>query len=96
MAFLASLKPRSLPVVYPVKDSIFVLFLELALSTLHLHLYLMVLVEIMDNLIWIDLPFCDAIAVVIVDMDALREDHLDIAIDMVDYRELERRGEGFF
>lgn len=50
----------------------------------------------MDDLIWVDLPLCDTIAVVIVDMDSLRKDHLDIAIDVMDYRELVRGWEGFF
>ena len=56
----------------------------------------MMLVKVMDDLVGVDLPFGDAVAVVVVDVDALGEDHLHVAVDVVDYREFERRWEGFF
>lgn len=70
MAFLASLEPGALPVVHPIQHSVLVLFLQLAPPALHLHLYLVVLVEVVDDLIRIHLPLGDAIAVIVVNVDA--------------------------
>lgn len=47
---------------------------------LDFHLYLSLSLKVIDDLIGVDPPLSDLVAVVVVDVDALGQDHLDITV----------------
>jgi hypothetical protein len=50
-------------------------------------------VEVVDDFVGVDLPLSYLVLFVEVDVDAFRQDHLYVAVQVVHHRELERRGE---
>jgi hypothetical protein len=61
---------------------------------LELHLDLSLTVEVVDDLIGVDPPLGDLVPVVVVDVDAFGQDHLDVSVQVMHHCELEGHWKG--